>query len=88
MQIEITGRTEQIIREQMERGGYRTPEEVVDEALNRLGMGAGTAPLPPPKRLSAEEFQRNLDEIARFSDEMPVLDPAAFSRESIYEDRD
>lgn len=88
MRIEVTGKPEEIIRDQIERGGYRTPEEVVKEALNRLGRTGGTAPLPAAKHLSAEEFQKNLDEIARFSDEIPVLERSAFSRESIYEDHD
>ena len=35
-----------------------------------------------------EEFEKSLDRIAQFSDKIPALPDKAFSRESIYRDRD
>jgi hypothetical protein len=35
-----------------------------------------------------EEFEKTLDRIAQFSDKIPVLPDEAFSRESLYQDRD
>jgi hypothetical protein len=46
----------------------------------------------PPKaesvNRSLEEFEKTLDRIAQFSDKIPVLPDEAFSRESLYQDRD
>ena len=35
-----------------------------------------------------EEFEKTLDRIAQFSDQIPALPDDAFSRESFYQDRD
>lgn len=86
MQIEITGRTEQIIREQIEWGGYNSAEEVVAEALDRLSRIGRTAPLPAERKLSAEAFQKNLERMAEIGKDVPVLPDAALTRESIYGD--
>jgi len=40
------------------------------------------------KSASLEEFEKTLDRIAQFSDEIPALPDEAFSRESLYQDHD
>lgn len=86
MQIEITGRTEQIIREQIELGGYNSAEEVVAEALKRFSSMGKTAPLPAERKLSTEEFRKILERMAEIGKNVPVLPDAALTRESIYGD--
>lgn len=39
-------------------------------------------------KLSLEEFEASLDGLTRYSDKIPVLPAAAFSRESLYQDHD
>ena len=40
------------------------------------------------KSASLEEFEKTLDRIAQFSDEIPALPDEAFSRESLNQDHD
>jgi len=47
MRIEIRGRTEQMIQDQLARGAYSTPQQVVEEAVRRLvqsGVSTSTKP--------------------------------------------
>ena len=37
---------------------------------------------------NVEEFEKTLDRMAQFSDKIPILPDDAFSRESLYQDRD
>ena len=43
---------------------------------------------PPVTERSIEEFEKSLDRLAQFSDEIPALPDEAFTRESIYRDHD
>lgn len=48
------------------------------------------AHLPPAgrQRLDHDRLQKTLDEMAQFSNKIPSLPDAAFSRESLYKDHD
>ena len=50
--------------------------------------GAAHMPFAVPKRLSREQLEITLDEIAEFSHKIPSLPDEAFSRESLYQDHD
>ncbi|HEV2992536.1 MAG TPA: hypothetical protein VG759_29155 [Candidatus Angelobacter sp.] len=41
-----------------------------------------------PKKLSLEQLDKTLQEMAQFSDKIPSLPDEAFSRESLYRDHD
>ena len=53
---------------------------LLEEAAHLPGSG--------PKRLSLEQFEKTLDEMAQFSHKIPSLPDEAFSRESLYQDHD
>jgi hypothetical protein len=44
--------------------------------------------LSGPPDATLEEFEADMDSLAEGSDDLPVLPPGAFSRESIYGDHD
>jgi hypothetical protein len=49
----------------------------------------GAVRLPPgDRRLGQDRFENTLREMAKFSDKVPVLPDAAFTRESLYRDHD
>jgi hypothetical protein len=64
----------------------QTPESYVEawiaEQAASLRAGASS------DKLSMEEFDALLDDLARFSDKIPALPIEAFSRESFYQDHD
>jgi ketosteroid isomerase-like protein len=45
-------------------------------------------PFAGPKRLSREQVEKLLDEMAQFSHKIPSLPDEALSRESLYQDHD
>lgn len=54
----------------------------------RLIEGA-VQPITTPRKVSTpEEFERTLEDLAKYSDKIPALPDEAFTRESIYRDHD
>ena len=45
-------------------------------------------PVPGVNRLTKQELEETLDEIAQFSNKIPLLPDEALSRESLYQDHD
>ena len=86
MNIRLTPHSEQILREQLTQGKFRSPEEVIERALQALAeqKAAGAPRLSPPNQ-SAEQFEAFLDGLAAYSDEIPPMPGETFSREMIYQ---
>ncbi|HEV2620399.1 MAG TPA: hypothetical protein VGU23_10735 [Acidobacteriaceae bacterium] len=61
-----------------------TPQGYVEHLLAEQGLEK----LTRPPKLSLEEFDASLDELAQYSDKIPSLPDAALSRESFYQDHD
>ena len=86
MNIRLTPQSEQILREQMTHGNFRSAEEVIERALQALAeQKAAGAPLLSPPDQSPEQFEAFLDALAAYSDETPPLPGETFSREMIYQ---
>jgi DNA-binding MarR family transcriptional regulator len=86
MNVKLTPHSEQLLREYLAEGRYRTPEEAIERALESLdkderSSGRGTHP-----RASLEQFRAFLNALAAGSENIPQLPSNAFSRESIYQD--
>jgi hypothetical protein len=62
-----------------------TPQSYVEHLIAEQ---AATAKGSAAHKLSLEEFEASLDELTRYSDQIPVLPSEAFSRESLYQDHD
>jgi hypothetical protein len=60
-----------------------TPESYVEHLLAEQLLQKTATP-----RLSLEEFDASLDELAQYSEKIPVLPDEALSRESLYQDHD
>ena len=93
MDVRLSRHGEEILREQLAKGGFRSPEEVVDRALELLagnGSSGAEADAPSPAMVSRkpEDFAAMLDALASFSDQIPALPGETFSREMIYRDHD
>ena len=86
MNIRLTPHSEQILREQLTHGNFRSPEEVIEHALQALAQqeAAGAPVLSPPDK-TAEHFEAFLDGLAAYSDEIPPMPGETFSREMIYQ---
>jgi len=86
MNIPLTPQSEQILREQLNNGKFRSAEEVIERALQALVdlKAAGARPVSPPGQ-SAEQFEAFLDALAAYSDEIPPMPGETFSREMIYQ---
>lgn len=81
MNVRLNPHSEQLLRQQLARGPYHSPEEVIERALETLterGRGAPAANL--------DEFHVILDALAEGSEDMPVLPPEASTRVGIYRD--
>lgn len=61
-----------------------TPQSYVERLLTEQVLQRSVS---SPK-LSLEEFDASLGELARYSDKIPFLPDAALSRESFYQDHD
>ena len=86
MNIRLTPQSEQILREQLTHGNFRSPEEVIERALQALvdQKALGSPRLSPPDQ-SPEQFAAFLDALAAYSDEIPPMPGETFSREMIYQ---
>jgi Arc/MetJ-type ribon-helix-helix transcriptional regulator len=83
MNIRLNPHSEELLKEQMARGQFRSPEEVIERALETLTEREQAA-------LSADlaEFDATLDAIAEGSEKLADLPDEAFSRQSIYQNHD
>ena len=86
MNIRLTPHSEQILQDQMKRGNFRSPEEVIERALQALAdQKAAGAPRPPSPGQNEERFAAFLDALAAYSDAIPPMPGETFSREMIYQ---
>lgn len=81
MNIRLNPHSEELIKEQMARGPYRSPEEVIERALETLSER-----LHRRESISLAEFDAALDALAEGSERFPVLPAEATSRAGIYRD--
>lgn len=86
MNIRLTPHSEQILREQLAHGNFRSAEEVIERALQALAeQKVAGAPLLFPPDQSPEQFEAFLDGLAAYSDKIPPMTGETFSREMIYQ---
>ena len=85
MQVTLTPRAEEALRQQLARSPGREPEQIVEEALTELARrpAARTAKSP-----TAEDFHAWLQEFRQGSEPVPELADETFRREVIYQDHD
>jgi Arc/MetJ-type ribon-helix-helix transcriptional regulator len=81
MNIRLNLHSEQLLKEALSRGEFRSAEEVVERALETLSETATRR-----ATMDAAEFEATLDALAEGSDKLPVLSPQATSRVGIYRD--
>jgi len=74
------------VREELGRQAAAQGVDLGDYAANLLEEAAHLA--AGAKKLSLEQLDKALEEIAQFSDKIPSLPDEAFSRESLYRDHD
>ena len=79
MDIRLTQHSEELLKQQLAAGQFRSPEEVIERALESLAERStrGSA-------LTLSEFDAALDALAEGSDNLPVLADGATSRPGIY----
>lgn len=79
MNIRLNPHSEQLIKEHLEHGAYRSPEEVIERALETLTQRDQSA-----RAVALAEFESALDALAEGSENIPDLPDEMFRRESIY----
>jgi hypothetical protein len=83
MNIRLSAHSEQLLKEQLARGPYHSPEEVIDRALETL-----TERVRASCVADLAEFDQALDALAEGSEKLPDLPDEAFSRQNIYQNHD
>jgi Arc/MetJ-type ribon-helix-helix transcriptional regulator len=83
MNIRLTPHSEEILKEQLAQGRFRSPEEVIERALETLSEGVQRRAV-----LDLAEFEAALDALAEGSERLPILPFEATSRAGIYRDHD
>jgi Arc/MetJ-type ribon-helix-helix transcriptional regulator len=83
MNIRLTPHSEEILREQLAQGRFRSPEEVIERALETLSEGVRRRAV-----LDLAEFDAALDALAEGSERLPILRSEATTRAGIYRDHD
>jgi Arc/MetJ-type ribon-helix-helix transcriptional regulator len=79
MNVRLNPHSEELLKQQLARGPYHSPEEVIERALETLTeRGRGTP------ALDLTEFDAILDALAEGSEKMPILPPEASTRAGIY----
>jgi hypothetical protein len=78
--LELTPEVEAGLAAQAQARGLRL--EVYVETLLKQAL------MNPSQKVSLEEFEAELDALARGSDKLPYLPPEALKRESYYQDHD
>jgi Arc/MetJ-type ribon-helix-helix transcriptional regulator len=81
MNICLNPHSEQLLKEQLAQGPYRSAEEVIEKALETLAERATRH-----GAMSLAEFEATLDALAQGSEGLPVLPPEATTRAGIYRD--
>ena len=81
MNIRLNPHSEELVKQQMALGEFRSPEEVIERASETLSER-----LHPSDAMSLAEFDAALDALAEGSERLPVLAPDATSRIGIYGD--
>ena len=79
--LELPPEVEQRLAAQAAARGVSTEDYILS-----LIEGAALPAMPPDTNL--DQFEADLDALSAGSENLPVLPPAAFSRESIYADHD
>jgi Arc/MetJ-type ribon-helix-helix transcriptional regulator len=83
MNIRLTPHSQEILKEQLAQGRFRSPEEVIEHALETLAEGTQRR-----TTLDLAEFEATLDALAEGSERLPVLPSEATNRAGIYHDHD
>jgi Arc/MetJ-type ribon-helix-helix transcriptional regulator len=86
MNVRLTRHSEQLLREELARGRFHSPEEVIERALENLVDKEQASEHGTRSRANLEQFRSFLDALAAGSEAIPELPSSAFSRESIYQD--
>ena len=81
MEVHLTPYGEQLLQQQISAGKFRSPEEVVERALEVLSATSeGNA------SMDAVRLAASLDALAEGSEHLPILQAEATSRPAIYSD--
>jgi len=89
MNVRLNPHSEQLLKEQLAHGNFRSPEEVIERALQVLAeQGTAGGSRQSPREQSAEKLEAFLDALAAYSDKIPPMPGETFSREMIYQDHD
>jgi ribosomal protein S7 len=75
--------TQRLIREALARGKYRSPEELIERALESL-----TDRERSTRVVDLDEFDAALDALSEESEKLPNLPDEALTRQGIYQDHD
>ena len=83
MNVRLTPHSEQLLREELARGRFRTPEEVIERALESLSDQERAK-----RVVDLTEFDAVLDALAEGSEKLPSLPDQALTRQSFYQNHD
>jgi Arc/MetJ-type ribon-helix-helix transcriptional regulator len=81
MNVRLNPHSEELLRQQLARGPYHSPEEVIEHALEALTQREHGASVP-----DLAQFDAALDALAEGSEKMPILPREASTRAGIYRD--
>jgi Arc/MetJ-type ribon-helix-helix transcriptional regulator len=81
MNIRLSPHSEELLKQQLARGPYHSPEEVIEHALETLTEREQGA-----RPTDLAEFDAILEALAEGSEKMPILPPEATTRAGIYRD--
>jgi Arc/MetJ-type ribon-helix-helix transcriptional regulator len=79
MDVRLNPHSEELLKEQLARGPYHSPEEVIERALETLTEREHGTPAA-----DLAQFDAALDALAEGSEKMPILQPEASTRAGIY----
>lgn len=83
MNVRLTPHSEELLREELARGRFHTPEEVIERALESLSEQERAN-----RVVDLIEFDAILDALAEGSEALPSLPDEALTRQSIYQHHD
>ena len=83
MNVRLTPHSEELLREELARGRFHTPEEVIERALESLSDQERAN-----RVADLNEFDAVLDALAEGSEKLPELPDQAFTRQGIYQNHD
>lgn len=79
MNVRLNQHSEDLVKQQLAEGSFRSPEEVIEKALENLVERTKNS-----NALSMAEFDAALDALAEGSERLPILPPDATTRSEIY----